>query len=313
MEWARKGEVLPALNLAAVAQGGVTAEITPFSYMDDVNSAIPRSIKTTTWHRHLEEAGNTMKLKWDVGKDWEGRGEAHLGVYLGDARRHWKERLRKAKGAWECVRRLTKLPPKAKKTIVCGQLLPILCYGCEAFAEPNEEMRRLARTWSRWIVGAWSGSQAGCVEALSGVDCLDEIFWKRKIRWAASVYGRHLPALRQIAAKILEERYEGHNVQFEWMEEEVRMNDHQPFRIEEYNAEQTEEYSDGSRLGGAAAAGTSRQARYLGLCGTIMDAEMAGVLLALQHGYSRIALDSQAVIQRMNQLYTEPARSWIEI
>ena len=75
------------------------------------------------------------------------------------------------------------------------------------------------------------------MEASSGVEYLEDIFWKRKIRWAASVYGRHLPALRQIAAKILEERYEGHDVQFEWMEEEVCMNDRQPFRIEVYDAE----------------------------------------------------------------------------
>ena len=42
---------------------------------------------------------------------------------------------------------------------------------------------------------------------------------------------------------------------------------------------------------------------------------MAGVLLALRDGHSHVALDSQAAIQRMNQLHTEPAiaRSWIEL
>ena len=69
----------------------------------------------------------------------------------------------------------------------------------------------------------------------------------------------------------------------------------------------------GSRMEEAAAAGTTQQAMYLGLHATVNDAEMAGVLLALEKGHSCIALDSQAAIARMNQLYTEPARSWIEL
>ena len=221
-----------------------------------------------------------------------------------------KERLKKARGAWECVRRLTRLPPKAKRTIVCGQLIPILCYGCEAFTEPNEEMRRLSRTWSRWIVGAWAGSNSGRVETLSGVDDLDEIFRKRKIRWAASVYGRYLPALRHIADEILQHRYEGYNVRFNWMEEQVRMSDCKEFAVESFDEKRVGEYSDGSRLKEAA---TAKQARYLGLHATVMDAEMTGVLLALRNGHSCIALDSQGAIQRLSQLYTQPARSWIEL
>lgn len=64
---------------------------------------------------------------------------------------------------------LTRLPPKAKM-IVCGQLIPVLCYGCEAFTKPNEEMARLGRQWARWVVGAWAGSSAERVEILSGVE-----------------------------------------------------------------------------------------------------------------------------------------------
>ena len=172
-------------------------------------------------------------------------------------------------------------------------------------------MRRLTRAWSRWIIGAWSGSNAARVEALSGVDDLDEIFRKRKIRWAASVYGRYLPALRDIADRILSHRYEGYNVQFNWMEEQVRMSDCKDFTVEEYTEKRVDEYSDGSRMNEAAAAATARQAMYLGLHATMMDAEMAGVLLALKGGHSCIALDSQGAIQRLNQLYTQPARSWI--
>ena len=35
-------------------------------------------------------------------------------------------------------------------------------------------------------------------------------------------------------------------------------------------------------------------------------------LTALEDGSCRVALDSQGAIQRLEQLYTQPARSWIE-
>ena len=44
---------------------------------------------------------------------------------------------------------------------------------------------------------------------------------------------------------------------------------------------------------------------------TVTDAEMLGVLLALEDRSACIALDSQGAIQRLEQLYTQPARSWI--
>ena len=118
-------------------------QIFPLSYIDDINALVPRTTSTNTWHKHLNDAAESVKLRWDEAKDWEGKHSPDLGVYIGNPRRHWKERLKKARGMWECVRRLTKLPPMAQRTIVCGQLIPILCYGCEAFDEPNEEMRRL--------------------------------------------------------------------------------------------------------------------------------------------------------------------------
>ena len=191
-----------------------------------------------------------------------------------------------------------------KRTIVCGQLIPILCYGCEAFDEPNEEMRRLARTWCRWVVGAWQGSSTSKVEALCGIDSLDEWFRKKRIRWAASVYGRHLPALRPIAEKILQKRYEGYNVQFKWMEQQLSMVERKPFTVQDLEIERVQEYSDGSRLEEAAAAATTKRAEYLGRHATVTDAEMLGVLIALEDGASCIALDSQGAIQRLEQLYT---------
>ena len=45
---------------------------------------------------------------------------------------------------------------------------------------------------------------------------------------------------------------------------------------------------------------------------TVTDAEMVEVLLALEDGSRRVTLDSQGAIRRLEQLHTQPARSWIE-
>ena len=173
-------------------------------------------------------------------------------------------------------------------------------------------MRRLAREWSRWVIGAWHGLNARKVEALSEIDNLDEFFRKHKIRWAASVYGRHLPKLRQVAENILQQRYEWHNVQFRWMKCQLDMAERTSFTIRHMNLEEVEEYSDGSRLEGAVAAATYRRAEFLGMHTTVTDADMVAVLLALEDGTHRVALDSKEAIQRLEQLCTQPDRSWIE-
>ena len=147
------------------------------------------------------------------------------------------------------------------------------------------------------------------VEALSGIDNLDEWFRKCKIRWAASVYGTHLPALGHVVEKILEQRYKGPNVQFKWMKHQLDMVERNPFTIRDLNLEEVEKYSDSSRLDGAEAAATSRRAEYLGMHATVTDAEMVAVLLVLENGSRRVALDSQGAIQRLEQLHTQPARS----
>lgn len=110
-----------------------------------------------------------------------------------DERRYRRERIRKARGAWKQVKRLTRLPAKAKKAIICGQLYPTLYYGCEGFPRATEEMLRLSREWSGWVLGAWRGSATSKVEELSGVEDLQGTMRKRRIRWAVSVYARHLP------------------------------------------------------------------------------------------------------------------------
>ena len=78
------------------------------------------------------------------------------------------------------------------------------------------------------------------------------------------------------------------------------------------NLEAVEEYSDGSKLDGAAAAATYRLAEYLEMHATVTDAELVGVLLALEDRSHSVALDSQGAIQKLKQLYTQTARSWIE-
>lgn len=286
----------------------------PLSYIDDNNAIVPASIKAERWHRQLQQAGEEMKLRWDTDKDWEGKQGKHLGVYLKDEKRHWKERVQKARAMWEQVRRLTRLPVMAKKAIVCGQLLSVLCYGCEAFSTPNEEMIRLSRMWARWVIGAWSGSNAEKVAHLSGCEQIQVIFERKNIQWAGSVYGRHLPTLRNTAEKILRTVYEGHgNIQWQWMTEEMRLSQRQELSIQEWDEAHTQEYTDGSRLDDAAAAGTTKEGEYLGSHAAVMDAEMLGITMALRSGSTRIALDSQAAIHRATQLYIEPARSWIEL
>jgi len=42
-----------------------------------------------------------------------------------------------------------------------------LTYGCELYPEPSEQQRRLANTMYRWAVGAYPGSRADKVQALS--------------------------------------------------------------------------------------------------------------------------------------------------
>ena len=170
----------------------------------------------------------------------------------------------------------------------------------------------------RWIqgptqvIGAWTGSSNEKVCALSGIDTLEEIFWKRKVRWAASVYGRCLPILRNKAQEILDQAYDTHGVQWRWMTEALPLKDQREVRTQEWCSTETEEYTDGSRIEEAAAGATTRTAEYLGLHATVMDAEMLGISLALESHSTKIALDSQAAITRAVQLF-EPARSWIEL
>jgi len=187
----------------------------PLSFIDDVNGVRIGGEKEldTALTAAAEKAG----VKWDHGKDWRGNKGRHLGVVMQDQRRHQKYRCQKAKAAWEVVKRLSKLPAKAKRTILTQQLLPILTYGSELYHVPSEQQRRLANDMYRWVVGAYPGSRADKVQALVGLNEVGVIMSNKRIRWAASVYARHIPELREIAEPILRTAL-GEEVELRWME-----------------------------------------------------------------------------------------------
>jgi len=225
-----------------------------------------------------------------------------------DQRRHQKYRCQKAKAAWEVVKRLSKLPAKGKRTILTQQLLPILTYGCELYPDPSEQQRRLAYDMYRWTVGAYPGSRADKVQALVGLQEIGVIMRNKRIRWAASVYARHVPELRAIAEPILREALE-EDTELRWMQGTSK--ESIGIEVRELAEQEVEEWSDGSRIDGRAAGATRREGWYLGEWATVADAEEIGVLLAWEDN-DVVALDSQGVIRRIcNLRYTQP-RSWIE-
>jgi len=107
--------------------------------------------------------------------------------------------------AWEVVRRLSKLPARGRRAILTQQLLPILAYGCELYSDPSEQQRRLAYEMYRWTVGAYPGSRTDKIQAFVRLNDIGAIMRNKRIRWAASVYARHLPELRAIAEPIFRE------------------------------------------------------------------------------------------------------------
>ena len=113
-------------------------------------------------------------------------------------------------------------------------------------------------------MGAWAGSSAEKVSDLRGVAQLEEIFRDKRVRRAASVYGRCLPMLRNRAQVILDQAYHTHGVEWRWMEDQCRLKDRQQVRIQEWSAAQTPEYTDGSgsRINDAAAGVTTTHVEY---------------------------------------------------
>ena len=257
----------------------------------------------------LEEAAKKRGVKWDHDKDWRGNGGKHLGVIMQDQRRHQKYRWKKTKAAWEVVKRLSKLPARGKRAILTQQLLLILTYGSELYPNPSEQQVPLAYEMYRWTLGAYPGSRKDKVQALIGLDGLDTIMRNKRIRWAASVYARHLPELREVAELILRDVLE-EDTEMRWMRgtdrsREVRL------EVRELAEEEVEEWTDGSRMDDRAAGATREKGLYLGEWATVADAEEAGVWLAWDK-CDVVALDSQGVIQRLLNLRDTEPRSWLE-
>jgi len=139
----------------------------------------------------------------------------YLGVTMPDQRRHQKYRSQKAMAAWAVVRRLCKFPAKGKSTRVTQQLIPILTYSCELYPEASEQ-RRITNEMYRWVIGAYPGSRADGVQALCGLNDIGVVMQNKRIRWAASVYTRHLPELREIVEPILQVVVE-EDVELRWI------------------------------------------------------------------------------------------------
>lgn len=100
----------------------------------------------------------------------------------------------------------------------------------------------------RWVIGAWRGSAAAKAAEISGIEDLQDVMNKKRIRWAASVYARHLPQLREIAQPILEEAFGTHSVEWQWMDEPVPMDQRLEIEEVEWCESKVDGYSDGSRF-----------------------------------------------------------------
>ena len=245
-----------------------------------------------------EREGSAAGIRWDREKNWKGKHGKHLGVIMGDQRRHQKYRAQKARAAWEMVRRLSKLAAVGKRRIITQQILPILTYGCELYFEPSEQQQRLAAECQRWVVGAYTGSNRRKVEELTSIGEVGRVMLCKRIRWAASVYGRHLPELREIAEPIIREWVE-EDAELRWIGGTIK--GRREVHVVELEEGKVEEWTDGSRMDNRAAAATTKRAEYLGEMATVADAEELGVSMAWEE-HDVVALDSKGVIQRIQGL-----------
>jgi len=130
------------------------------------------------------------------------------------------------------------------------------------------------------------------------------------------VYARHEPELRPRAERILrEELGREEDVILRWMEGTKReMTGGNGDRKEAEQQEKKVGYTDGSRLGGAAAAATAEKAIFLGTLETVMDAEVLGIAGAWEEGCTVVKSDNQAAIKRCPNLLAavQEPRSWID-
>ena len=229
-----------------------------------------------------------------------------------NGKKHWKFRTGRAEAAFNIIRRLTRLPPEEKRKVVVGQLIPILTYGSELHQKPPEEARRLGRKLARWVAMGYQGSNENKIKHITGIGKLETLTRTKRVRWAASVYARDEPELRPRAERILREELGGEeDVILTWMGGgERRAED----VVQEGRRPKGTGYTDGSRMGGQAAAGTAESSIFLGSLATVMDAELLGIAGAWEEGYTVVKSDSQAAVKRCQNLASgvQEARSWID-
>jgi len=190
----------------------------------------------------------------------------------------------------------------------------MLTYGSELHTDPSEEASRLAGRMARWICMGYKGSSRQKVEEITGIAQLEVMTHRKRVRWAASVYGRHEPELRPIAERILREEL-GDEVALSFMTGEDPA---EPGKVELRDFNQGEEggvgYTDGSRMEGMAAAATAESGIWLGALATVANAEMLGIAGAWEEGYRTVTSDSQTAIARCRNLASGATRagSWID-
>jgi len=166
----------------------------------------------------------------------------------------------------------------------------------------------------------YKGSNRQKIEDIVGITQLEVMTYRKRVRWAASVYSRHEPELRPIAERILREEF-GDEVVFRFLTGEERGG---PVlgegRLETKSFEEGKAggtmigYTDGSRMEGLTVAATAENGLWLGELATVMDAEVLGITGAWEEGYRAVASDSQAAVARCMNLASGATRirSWID-
>jgi len=74
----------------------------PLSFIDDVNGVCVGSEKEID--KALQGAAEAAGIRWDKEKNWKGQQGKHLGVIMGNKKKHQKYRAQKARAAWEMMK-----------------------------------------------------------------------------------------------------------------------------------------------------------------------------------------------------------------
>jgi len=129
------------------------------------------------------------------------------------------------------------------------------------------------------------------------------------------VYARDEPELRPRAERILREELGGEeDVTLTWIGNGAQGSEDTRERTEEAEQQKGTGFTDGSRMGGQAAAATAETSIFLGSLATVMDAELLGIAGAWEEGYTTVKSDSQAAVKRCQNLVSgaQEVRSWID-